>query len=198
MTKRVLLLALLASLVTLGASRALAETFTLNFCGLQNDEQVLNYYDGGFGSLGSGPGPDYGITFTPSFLAIEGIPPYGPDRVGLLDGSTATMDVSDGFTTPFSFYYEASDDSGLVTVWSGPDGTGTMLDSFALMPAANWNPAAADFEGTAMSVVFSGTPDAIRFDVITNAGNVIPEPSSLLLLGTGLAGLAMGFRRRRA
>jgi hypothetical protein len=41
-----------------------------------------------------------------------------------------------------------------------------------------------------MSVVYSGTSGAIRFDQITDAGQVIPEPSSLLLLGTALLGLA--------
>jgi PEP-CTERM motif len=47
-----------------------------------------------------------------------------------------------------------------------------------------------------MSVVFSGTPDQIKFDLLTDAGLVIPEPSSLLLVGTGVAGLAAGLRRR--
>lgn len=33
----------------------------------------------------------------------------------------------------------------------------------------------------------SSSPDAIMFDQITNRGLVIPEPSSLLLLGTASA-----------
>ena len=35
----------------------------LTFEGLQNNEQVLNFYNGGSGGSGSGPGPNYGITF---------------------------------------------------------------------------------------------------------------------------------------
>ena len=58
----------LVSLLTVAATNALASNFVLTFNGLQNREEVLNYYDGGTGSLGSGPGTNYGITFTPSFI----------------------------------------------------------------------------------------------------------------------------------
>ena len=34
----------------------------LDFVGLQDDEFVQNFYNGGLGSEGSGPGPNYGIT----------------------------------------------------------------------------------------------------------------------------------------
>ena len=37
--------------------------FTMTFEGLQNFEGVANYYNSGLGSLGSGPGPNYGVTF---------------------------------------------------------------------------------------------------------------------------------------
>lgn len=45
-------------------------SITLTFEGLQDNEQVLNYYNGGFGGNGSGPGPNYGITFGSDSLAI--------------------------------------------------------------------------------------------------------------------------------
>ena len=193
--KRFFFLSMLGALIPLTITSARADVFTLDFGGLQNGEEVLSYYDAGFGSLGSGPGPDYGITFTPSFLAIFAVPPYGPDRVGELNGPSAVMDVEGGFTNLLSFYYQASDNSGLVTIWSGFDGTGSMLASFSLPAMAIWTPAGASFSGTAMSVLFTGTP-GIRLDDITNAGFVIPEPASLLLLGTGFVAGATVLRRR--
>jgi len=39
---------------------------------LQLGEEILSYNDGGFGRLGSGPGPSYGITFSPEAVARGG------------------------------------------------------------------------------------------------------------------------------
>jgi hypothetical protein len=41
------------------ALAANAGVVTLTFNGLQDQEEVLNYYDGGLGGNGSGPGPTY-------------------------------------------------------------------------------------------------------------------------------------------
>ena len=64
----------------------------------------------------------------------------------------------------------------------------------SLTSSATWNAAGLNFGGTALSAVFSGQA-GIRFDQITDAGLVIPEPPTLLLLGTGFIGLVILFRR---
>jgi hypothetical protein len=194
MKRQLFLSPMLVSLLTLAGTNALASPFQLTFTGLQNDEGVLNYYDCGTGSLGSGPGTNYGITFTPSFIAIAvtGFP--GSPDVGTLNGSSAIMNVSGGIDGVFSFYYESSSSSsGLVTLWSGQNGTGTLLNTIELPAESGFNPVSA-IGDNAMSAVFSGT--GVEFGDISNGlSPVIPEPSSLLLVGTGLASLAAWLRR---
>jgi hypothetical protein len=185
----------LVSLLALAGTNAVASPFQLTFVGLQNNEEVLNYYNGGTGSLGSGPGINYGVTFTPSFIAIavSGFP--GSPDVGTLNGSSAIMNVSRGIDEVFSFYYGSpSNSSGSVALWSGLNGTGTLLNTINLPAEPGFNPVSALGDG-AMSVVFSGS--GVEFGLISNTPSpVIPEPSSLLLAGTGLAGLAAWVRRR--
>ena len=98
----------------------------------------MNYYNGGFGSLGSGPGPNFGITFGPDAIACNGGAtgscntdqiPGGPGAqiAFFLTGPGDVVDKASGFDTGFSFFYSAINNPGEVTVWSGLDGTGTML-----------------------------------------------------------------------
>jgi hypothetical protein len=213
-------LALLVSL--LSASRGSAQTLT--FEGLQNEEGVANYYNGGYGSLGSGPGPNFGITFGSDALALVQDQDGGSGNVAnlpsgetcafFLNGAGDVMDVAGGFNTGFSFYYCAINDPGQVNVYSGLDDTGTVLATLNLAvtpeisPAPdggeeafdNWQPVGVTFAGTAESVDFTGTANQITFDNITInsavAGNPgVPEPTSLSLLLLG--GLPLLMRRRR-
>ncbi|MGA2541370.1 MAG: PEP-CTERM sorting domain-containing protein [Verrucomicrobiota bacterium] len=197
-----------------------ANAQVLDFTGLQDLEFIGNYYDGGFGSDGSGPGPNYGITFGPYAQAIISSTVGGTgdfqnapsDTVAFFQaGPGAIMDKAAGFTTGFSFFYSAIKDPGSVTVWSGLDGTGTLLASLALPTTPSlpgfpttfndWIPVGVTFAGTAESVNFSGTADWIGFDDITLGGLPSPIPDRTgagiyLLAGLGLAGAARVSRKQ--
>ena len=155
-------------------------------------EEILSYYDGGADQNGA-IGPNYGITFGPDSLALlnndqfsgsnVGNEPGGGNSAIFLTGPGDIMNVAGGFTTGFSFY-QASAFPGSVTVYSGPDGTGTVLASLSWDATGlngseplygTWDPEGVTFSGTAESVDFSGTANYIAFTDITigsaNPGN---------------------------
>src|SRR5262245_60609999 len=111
------LLTFVASIALLAILPGVARSsvVTLTFEGLQNLEPIESYYNGGLGGFGSGPGPNYGIVFTPDSLAVISAAaggtgnisnlPSGDTAAFFLSGSGDTMNVAAGFTTGFSFYY---------------------------------------------------------------------------------------------
>lgn len=167
----------------------------LDFEGLGNQEPVENFYDGGLGGNGSGPGPAWGITFSPNALALidedaGGTGNFGgepsPDTVlFFLTGAAATMNVPGGFDTGFSFYYSAINNPGQIVVYDGLDATGNVLATLNL-PLTPYNgapdptgdfsplvPYGVSFSGTARSIDFAGTANQVVFDNIT-LGTAIP------------------------
>ena len=184
--------AVASAVLTVGAFLASAASAqVLTFEGLKDQEEVLNFYDGGLGGSGSGPGPNFGVTFTPNSLAIieqdqggsgnfKGEP--SPKTIlFFLTGAAATMNVPGGFSTGFSFFYSAASTPGVITVWSGPDETGTILATLNLPVTGNgsgkpgcgtntfcpFTPIGVTFAGVAHSIDFGGTVNQIGFDNIT-------------------------------
>jgi hypothetical protein len=215
----ILILTLVIAVLGLNAHQAKADT-VLTFEGLQDGEAVLNYYNGGFGSLGSGPGPNDGITFSPNSVALISTAdggsgnflnaPSGDTIVYFESGGADTMNVAAGFSGGFSFFYAAPDIGGIVTVWSGLNGTGTELASLALPvtgPGANcptfacvFDTFGVTFSGVAESVNFGGTENQIGFDNITLGSSIpgVPEPGTLPMIVIGLAALVALGRKRFA
>lgn len=171
--------------------------FSLTFDYLQDGEQVLSYYDGGVGGLGSGPGPSLGVSFTDG-LAADHIPiAFGPSA--RLTAPSVTMNLKDPWDGTISFYFVGS---GVLSFYSGPDSTGDLVGSEVLsypsVPLPKFFPGypIAARPGTFRSVLFA-SDTGLQVDSISFGLIVIPEPSSLLLVSVGILAVA-GLRRRRS
>jgi hypothetical protein len=215
-----------AALSLTAAATSQAAITVLTFEGLQDLEPVENYYNAGLGGNGSGPGAANGVVFSSNALAIIDADAGGSGNIGgepspdtvlfFLSGPAATLNYAAGFTTGFSFYYSAINNSGFVNVWDGLDATGTLLATIPLPttpsdggdPNGNFSPffpVGVAFAGTAKSVDFGGTVNQIAFDNITfgsdrpGNGNAVPEGgTSVALLGLGLVGLVGASRRLKS
>jgi hypothetical protein len=200
-----------------GPSVAKAGVVTLTFEGLGDEEPIDNYYNGGFGGFGSGPGPNYGITFGGDSLALIASSaggsgnfsgnPSGDTVAFFLSGPGDVMDVAAGFTTGFSFFYaDQVGFTGSVQVYSGLDGTGALLGAFTLPPTPSpytvWVPVGVGFAGTAESVIFGGSANYIGFDNITLGASVptgVPDVggfSTDCVAALALAGAAFAAKKR--
>ncbi len=126
---------LLAALSSGGAAEA--AVISMNFPGLQDGELVNDYYNGGTGSFGSGGGTNYGVSYVNATALneadnnIAGLS-GSPNAITFVSDTSMTMDVAGGFSTGLGFVYSAPFFGGVATIWSGLDGTGTLLASLTL------------------------------------------------------------------
>ena len=196
------------------AARSSHDSVVLTFEGLESTEPVEDYYNGGTGGDGSGPGPDLGITFSPNGLALISQEaggtgdfannPAGDAILFFLTGTETVMNVPDGFETGFSFYYSAANEGGFIRVYDELGGQGNLLAELDLPVTPptedtpytwdNWVDVGVTFDGVARSVDFGGTADQIGFDNVTlgseqagggDPGTGAPPPAQPVPVGGG-------------
>jgi len=164
----------------------------ITFEGLQTFEQVGEYYNGGFGSMGSGPGPAYGVSFSFQALALQ---ETYPDAAFTNEPSYQTigfvyddlwpnpgvrmsfvLNKPDGFIIGFSFYYCSYQDIGglpnaVCEVWSEVDATGTLLGWVEMPvtpPIPPLDPNVPYNNWVQVGFPFAGTGKSARFFLYNN------------------------------
>ncbi len=171
-------------------------SFSSNFFGLQSDNSS-------FGGAGN---------FAP--LVIPGTYVLPDTKALFIMGATGApvtgmMNVARGFTRGINFFFTAGfqpGQSGVVQIWGGADGTGPLLATISLsnnngscttVSYCNWSNIGATFTGRARSVTFTGPANEFGLAQMTLGASTtaIPEPSSILFLGLGLAALSLQARR---
>lgn len=199
---------------TFTASSVKAATVVLDFEGVGDLNPVGEFYN-------TAPN-DYDITFSSNALGIVDADAGGSGNFGgepspdtalfFLGGSAATMNVLNGFTTGFSFFYSAINNPGFVRVLDINNNLLAQID----LPTTPFNgapdptgqfspfvPIGVTFQGTAYSVDFGGTVNQIAFDNITLGssipGTVVPEPTTILgtLAFSALGGSTWLKRKRK-
>lgn len=200
-TAAVLALSLLAPL------SASAAVVTLDFETPTAFSSIDTHYAGGTDSNGVA-GANVGVAFGLDVLALPASDAVGtyfsnaPSGVGAMTvvGTSAAMNVAAGFLELAFYYSTLTSVADAVQVWSGADGTGTLLGSLSLTAngctgdtLCNWTLASlSGFSERAYSVSFAGAANTAVFDDVSA---IIPTPATAWLAGLGLLGVAASRRR---
>ncbi|MBO9686313.1 MAG: PEP-CTERM sorting domain-containing protein [Mitsuaria chitosanitabida] len=202
--KRVVLSAL-AAVAALSALPASANVVTIDFDGPTSFGPVADYYasKGVVFSEGALALSNDGMADTPSGNYYSNAPTMG--GVMFTFDVPAYLNFAQGFAGEVSLFYSAAAAlAGGISVYSGLNGTGSLLGSFDFSANANagcadstfchWDRIALGFAGTGHSIAFSnGT--SVAFDNVSL--NAVPEPESYALMLAGLAALGVVARRQR-
>ena len=205
-----LMSALAASLL----AAAPAFSFTLDFQGAGDYNFIQDYYNGGTNDAGAS-GTNYGVSFGSDALIVTNNDDFtyysNAPSAGVLSavGADAALNVASGFSGDVSFWYSSAEDT-TVSVFSGLNGAGTLLATFALLANANdgcsdtaychWDFKSLNLAGVGQSIQF-GSAVGAGFDEVSVSEVPLPAPAAAWLMLSGLGGLGcLGAlsRRRRA
>ena len=161
----------------LGANDAAGNDVQLQFIGLQQSENVLAFYDAGFGSSGSGPGPNYGTNFSAgstTYYTYNGSNEPNPGLVATVNSNEMTLNF-DYNIQAISFVY-SSTVNAQIQAYSGLDGTGNVVGSWSFSPNTSgpsgntyntWTPSSSAWTVGARSIRFTGSANYWGLDNIT-------------------------------
>ncbi|MBM4053047.1 MAG: hypothetical protein FJ270_09985 [Planctomycetes bacterium] len=155
------------------------ESALLDFIGLQQLEQVANFYNGGLGGNGSGPGPDFGAAFSDArtYYTYNGCCSPNPGVIATISGPNMVINL-DGLISGIAFHYSATVNV-TVKAYSGVSGTGDVLATYVLSPNTSggsstgayntWQPVEFVWSIGASSIVLSGNTNHWGIDQVSYA-----------------------------
>jgi hypothetical protein len=183
-------------LVWFAAPLAAQTKGTATFSGLKDLEFINNYYNGGTGSMGSGPGKNFQLQFTSNAQAIVSGAKHGsgnfinnPGGSPVMffgTGTNIVVNAIAGISTGLWFSYSALQ-PGTVTIYDGPNATGSILANIALTlnnsgcntyKMCVWSPVGVPLTTNAGSIRFSGVANYLGIGAI-HLGVKIPSLVSL-------------------
>ena len=202
-----------------GRADAVSHLKFMDFEGLDFAESVGEFYNGGTGGAGSGPGMNIGVSYSANTVTSVDTDLRPGGNIGDVrgedvavtfnSGSSMTGNVADGFMNGMNFYYTSVGLTKLA-VYSEENAGGEELAS-KILPLATFGTGefgnfgkvmhyALAFDGIAKSFVFTSMnerPGSLVADKIT-LGSASPEPVTALLslLSVTALGAACGRRRR--
>jgi hypothetical protein len=193
------------------SSSANAALVTLTFEGLGDFEYVRDFYNGGKGGNGSGPGTNYGVSFPGSTATYISGGPSGAHFGGQPTPTTALsfqqfgawMNVGSGFTQSLSFYYANPNQDTTVSIYSDINGGGKLIAELFLPRTIYQDPNGNLFPAQYASISFLGTAKSVDFIKMASRGYVddlsinissVPIPSAIWLFSSAL--IYLGFNRR--
>ena len=164
---------------------------TLDFIGLLQNEGVAAFYDGGLGSRGSGPGPQFGANFdanTQTYYTYNGSGSPNPGVVSTFLSEDMVMTLDEPISS-LSFFF-TSRVGVTVRAYSGVNGTGTVVGTTTFNantsgPWGNvyntWQPLSWNWASPARSIKFTGPAnfwaiDKVRYEISPPPGFRIAGP----------------------